>query len=197
MAPQHWHCVKSVQIWNFFWSVFSRICTEYGDFFRNSPYSVRIRENTDQKKTPYLDTFHTVWWYCVVHWNNGNLEISKHCVVVIDAKDNVEKIRISIKFLIRICTIEKVQYIQRAASVSCSKHTKLTLPIYLNILLNFLLMLVDLCDFMFNRLNILKGLRISLKPFNMKLCRLHGLIDNVVSLLKHLLLHRACLDCKV
>ena len=35
------HCVKSVQIRSFFWSVFSRIWTEYGP-----------------EKTPYLDTFH-------------------------------------------------------------------------------------------------------------------------------------------
>ena len=34
------HCVKSVQIRSFFWSVFSR--------------------NMDQKKTLYLDTFHSV-----------------------------------------------------------------------------------------------------------------------------------------
>ena len=27
---------------------------------RKSPYSVRIQESTDQKKTPYLDTFHAV-----------------------------------------------------------------------------------------------------------------------------------------
>ena len=40
------HCVKSVQIRSFFWSVFSRIRTEYGI----SPYSVRMRKNTDQKE---------------------------------------------------------------------------------------------------------------------------------------------------
>ena len=57
------HCLKSVQIRSFFWSVFSCIrteygdllrksCirTEYGDLLRKSPYSVRIQENTDQKK---------------------------------------------------------------------------------------------------------------------------------------------------
>ena len=33
-----------------FWSVFSCIQTEYGDFLRKSPYSVRIQENTDQKQ---------------------------------------------------------------------------------------------------------------------------------------------------
>ena len=44
-----YHCVKSVQIWSYFWSVFSCIRTEYGDLLRKSPYSVRIQENTDQK----------------------------------------------------------------------------------------------------------------------------------------------------
>ena len=44
------HCVKSVQIRSFFWSVFSHIRTEYGEIRSISPYSVGIRENTDQKK---------------------------------------------------------------------------------------------------------------------------------------------------
>ena len=35
----------------FFWSVFSHICTEYGEILRVSPYSVRMRENTDQKNS--------------------------------------------------------------------------------------------------------------------------------------------------
>ena len=35
---------------SFFWSIFSYIWTEYGDLLRHSPYSVRIQENTDQKK---------------------------------------------------------------------------------------------------------------------------------------------------
>ena len=37
------HCVESVQVRSFFWSVSSRIWIEYGD-------SVRMRENTEQKK---------------------------------------------------------------------------------------------------------------------------------------------------
>ena len=41
-----YHCVKSVQIGSFFWSVFSRIRTEYGP-----------------EKTPYLDTFHAVYGF--------------------------------------------------------------------------------------------------------------------------------------
>ena len=40
---------KSGQIRSFFWSVFPRIWTDYGEILRTSPYSVRIRENTDQK----------------------------------------------------------------------------------------------------------------------------------------------------
>ena len=67
------HCVKSVQIRSFFWSVFSRIQTEYRKIRSISLYSVRMRENTEYlsvftpnagkygpKKTPYLDTFHAV-----------------------------------------------------------------------------------------------------------------------------------------
>ena len=36
-----------------FGSVFSHIRTEYGEIFRTSPYSVRMRENTDQKNSEY------------------------------------------------------------------------------------------------------------------------------------------------
>ena len=35
----------------FFWSAFSRIRTEYVDIRSISPYSVRMRENTDQKNS--------------------------------------------------------------------------------------------------------------------------------------------------
>ena len=48
------HYVKSVQIWSFFWSVFSH------------PYLVRMWEKTDQKKNPCFDTFHTV--LCFFKW---------------------------------------------------------------------------------------------------------------------------------
>ena len=44
----HTHCVKSVQIQSFFWFVFSRIRTEYGEIRSISIYSVRVRESTDQ-----------------------------------------------------------------------------------------------------------------------------------------------------
>ena len=44
------HCVKSVQIRSFSWSVFSCIRTENVDLRSKSPYSVRIKKNQDQKK---------------------------------------------------------------------------------------------------------------------------------------------------
>ena len=44
------HSVKCVQIRSFFGSVFSHIRTEYGEILCISPYSVRMRENTDQEK---------------------------------------------------------------------------------------------------------------------------------------------------
>ena len=41
---------ESVQTRSFFWSVYSCIQTEYGDLNSKSPHSVRIQDNTDQKK---------------------------------------------------------------------------------------------------------------------------------------------------
>ena len=36
-----------------FWSAFSRIWTEYGEILRISPYSVRMRKNTDHNNSEY------------------------------------------------------------------------------------------------------------------------------------------------
>ena len=44
------YCAKSVQKLSFFWSVFSCVRTEREGLRRKSLYSVRIQENTDQKK---------------------------------------------------------------------------------------------------------------------------------------------------
>ena len=38
----------------FFWSVFSRIRTEYGEIRSVSPYSVRMRENTGQENSEHF-----------------------------------------------------------------------------------------------------------------------------------------------
>ena len=46
------HCVKSVKIRSYFWSIFSCIWTEYGDLQSNRKYGPEI--------TPHLETFHAV-----------------------------------------------------------------------------------------------------------------------------------------
>ena len=55
------HCLKSVQIWSFFWSVFSCIRTEYSS-------------NTGKygpEKPPYLDTFHAVQIFRLFYSEKG------------------------------------------------------------------------------------------------------------------------------
>ena len=53
IRPVEYHCVKSVQIRSFFCSAFSRIRTEYEEIRSKSPYSVRMRENTNQKNSVF------------------------------------------------------------------------------------------------------------------------------------------------
>ena len=55
------HSVKKVQIRSFFWSVFSRIRTEYGEILSIFPYSVRMQENAGKMRTgitPNTDIFY-------------------------------------------------------------------------------------------------------------------------------------------
>ena len=54
------HCVKSVQIWSFFWPVFSCIRTGYRALRSKSSYSVWIQENMDQQKLRIWTPF-TQW----------------------------------------------------------------------------------------------------------------------------------------
>ena len=58
------HCVKIVQIRSFFWSVFSRIRTEYGEILHISLYSIQMRENTDQQK-PRVWTLFMQYLHCL------------------------------------------------------------------------------------------------------------------------------------
>ena len=60
------HCVKSVEIRGFFWSLFSRIRTEYGEIQSISLYSVRMRENTDQKMLRLWTHFTECTIFCLV-----------------------------------------------------------------------------------------------------------------------------------
>ena len=65
-------CMKSVQIRKFFWSVFSCVWTEYRDLRSKSPYSVRIQQNTDQKKL-------RIWaLFDAVYKKDNSLEIGEH-----------------------------------------------------------------------------------------------------------------------
>ena len=61
----------SVQIRDFFWSLFSRVRTEYGD--SKSPDSVRIPENTDQKKLQLWTLF--MQWQCCYCWIWTNIDL--------------------------------------------------------------------------------------------------------------------------
>ena len=53
------HCVKSVRIRSFSGPYFPRNRTEYEEITSISPYSVRIRENTDQKNSEYGQFLHS------------------------------------------------------------------------------------------------------------------------------------------
>ena len=53
------HCVKSVQIRSFFWSVFSCIQIEYGEIRSISPIQSECGKYGPEE-TPYLDIFHAV-----------------------------------------------------------------------------------------------------------------------------------------
>ena len=56
---------------SFFWSVFSRIWTEYGEILRISPYSVQMRGNTDQKELRI--------WTLFTQWKTSSLLIVEVC----------------------------------------------------------------------------------------------------------------------
>ena len=55
-----------------YWSVFSRIQTDYGKVLCISPYSVRMRENTDQNKSKYGHFKRSVDSSKLVHLNAKN-----------------------------------------------------------------------------------------------------------------------------
>ena len=57
-----------------FWSAFSRIRTEYGEILRISSYSVRMRENTDQKNSEYGHFLRSAY-YMIVSWKVTELTI--------------------------------------------------------------------------------------------------------------------------
>ena len=65
-------------------SVFSSIRTEYENLRSEFQYSVRIQENTDQKKLRIWDTFHAVsvtFTITVIHVNTRRLYTLQMCCV--------------------------------------------------------------------------------------------------------------------
>ena len=66
------HCVKSVQIQSFFWSVFSCMRTELGDL-RNKYVFSRNNGKCGPEKTPYLNAFHPVKVNVVTLLNMSNI----------------------------------------------------------------------------------------------------------------------------
>ena len=61
-----------------FWSVFSGIRTEYREIFLISPFSVRIRENTDQNNSEYghfsrkACLYNYIIWFLILLYPNSN-----------------------------------------------------------------------------------------------------------------------------
>ena len=74
------HCVKSVQMRSFFWSVLPCIQAEYEDLLRKSPYSFQIRESTDQKKLRIWALFTQSVRPCVRRFSwNPLTSFSRYC----------------------------------------------------------------------------------------------------------------------
>ena len=83
-----WNWVKCIQTRTFFWSVFSRIRTEYEEIRSISPYSVRMREYTDQKKLRIRTLFTQCWieesW--VNHQKLGYFYNKHNCALFVVAR---------------------------------------------------------------------------------------------------------------
>ena len=94
------HCVKSVRIRSFFWSIFSRIRTEFGEIRSISPYSVRMRENTDQKKSRIWTLF-TQWMTCRSAFRPWQTSLMSYFMkMVISWKQLFNRITTRIEYLI-------------------------------------------------------------------------------------------------
>ena len=91
----------------FFLSVFSCIQIEYGDLLRKSPYSVRMQENTDQKKL------------CIVfgHFSRsdevGNANMNKQTVLVQYSAASCTAWKVSILGIILVRIFPHLDWIRR------------------------------------------------------------------------------------
>ena len=82
-----------------FWSLFSRIRTEYGDIVRISTYSVELRENTDQKNIKYGHFSRSLCfdlWFCSLlntrlYFNNIESHTEKKWQILLDMWGSVNR----------------------------------------------------------------------------------------------------------
>ena len=77
---------KECPFWDFFWTVFSCIQTEYGEILHIFPYLVRMWENVDQRNSEYRHFSHSV---------NSNIEVIEYLVEGSVVPDKVQKEKIN------------------------------------------------------------------------------------------------------
>ena len=70
----------------FFWSLFSRIQTEYGEIWCISPYSAQTQENTKQKNSEYglssgHASHHSLWTLVVLYKSTSFVWLNKACYI--------------------------------------------------------------------------------------------------------------------
>ena len=82
-----------------FWSLFSRIWTEYGELPRISPYSDQMQENTDQNNSEYRQFLRSAYFghesssifieCCYFHGNDGKLKTNNVTVTLAATDRNI------------------------------------------------------------------------------------------------------------
>ena len=83
------HCVKSVQIRSYFWYIFSRIWTEYGEIL----VSLRIQSECGKNGpeiTPYFGTFHAA------------MRIERHNMILLHCRKLIELVCLTFRMFSNI-----------------------------------------------------------------------------------------------
>ena len=103
------HSLKNVQIPGFFWTIFSRIWSEYRDLPCKSPYAVQMRENTDQVK-PWIRTLFRLWllWTYfsnlkVIKEESVSFLIEEFLFVLDDLNESVKMNTVTLSDFCKIC----------------------------------------------------------------------------------------------
>ena len=115
--------VQRLSVFGVLWSVFSGIWTEYQDLLRkSSPYSVRMRENTD-KKTPNMDTSHVfLSWKFFLNILEEPQTTTLRCFLLKIGWKN-EKPQVNVKWnLLLVLIKKKFDWFFKSFYVTCLKH---------------------------------------------------------------------------